>query len=59
MLPYIWPMAWLAKLDARAKSWPAPAQWLYTAIKAYLIVGGAIILGRLFLDRIGIWTFPR
>ncbi len=48
-------MAWLERLDNRVKQWPAPAQWLYTAVKAYLIVGGAIILGRMLLARLGIW----
>jgi hypothetical protein len=50
-------MAWLARLDSRAKTWPAPLQWVYVAIKAYLIVAGAIALGRVFLDRIGVWPF--
>ena len=52
-------MAWLERLDARASKWPAPAQWLYTAIKAYLIIGGAIILVRVYLDKVGLWPFPR
>ena len=50
-------MAWLARLDARATYWPDVAQWGYTAVKAYLIVAGAIILSRVVLDRIGLWPF--
>jgi hypothetical protein len=44
-------MAWLARLDARAKQWPAPAFWCYQAVKAYLIVAGAIVLVGLILQR--------
>lgn len=37
-------MAWLARLDARARSWPRPALWLYLAVKWYVIVMGALSL---------------
>lgn len=50
-------MAWLARLDARVKTYPTFVVVLYTAIKAFLIVAGAIVLGRVFLDKIGLWRF--
>ncbi len=34
-------MAWLAKLDARARQWPRPVFWGYTALKWYLVAVGA------------------
>jgi len=50
-------MAWLARLDATIATKPAPVVWLYTAIKAALIVIGAIALGRVWLDKLGIWPY--
>lgn len=50
-------MAWLAKLDAKAQRWPPPALWAYTAVKATLIVIGALALGRMLLDKVGIWPY--
>lgn len=50
-------MAWLERLDRRAETQPDVVQWGYVAIKAYLTVAGAIILGRVVLDRIGLWRF--
>lgn len=50
-------MAWLMKLDTRARGWPAPFVWAYTALKAILIVVGALALGRMLLDRVGIWPY--
>lgn len=50
-------MAWLAKLDARMSRYPVLVVVLYTAVKAFLIVTGAIALGRVFLDKIGLWRF--
>jgi hypothetical protein len=37
-------MAWLSKLDARARHWPKPLHWSYLALKWYLVIGGAVIL---------------
>lgn len=50
-------MAWLERLDARVTSAPSPVIWLYTAVKATLIVIGALALGRMLLDRFGIWPY--
>jgi hypothetical protein len=50
-------MAWLAKLDARAQLWPTPGRWAYLGLKWYLVLVGGMALGRVFLDRIGIWPF--
>ena len=50
-------MAWLEKFDKRTETWPAPAIWAYTAVKAALIVIGAIALGRVLLDKLGIWPY--
>lgn len=49
-------MAWLARLDATASRWPTPAYWSYLGVKWYLIATGAIALGGVVLDRIGIWS---
>jgi hypothetical protein len=50
-------MGWLANLDARVERCPAPVQWCYVALKATLIVIGAIALGRTLLDKLGIWPY--
>jgi len=50
-------MPWLARLDTRATCWPLPAYLCYLAVKASLIVIGAIALGRVYLDRLGLWPF--
>jgi hypothetical protein len=50
-------LAWLARLDARARRWPTPARWLYHAAKWYLVLGGAIILGLTYLERLGLGPF--
>jgi len=34
-------MAWLARLDTRARQWPRPVFWGYTALKWYLVAVGA------------------
>lgn len=49
-------MAWLAKLDARVAQWPQAARWGYVALKWYLVALGAFALGRVWLDRIGVWS---
>ena len=43
-------MAWLARLDARAKRWPKPARatyisarWLLIGLGAYAVIGLAVI----------------
>lgn len=48
-------MSWIARFDARARQWPKPAYWAYVGIKWYLILGGAFLLIRLWLDRMGLW----
>lgn len=34
-------MAWLANLDAKSRTWPAPVRWPYVAFKWVLIALGA------------------
>jgi hypothetical protein len=36
-------MAWLAKLDTRARHWPKPLHWSYLALKWYLAFVGVVI----------------
>lgn len=36
-------MAWLARLDARARLWPSPGRWSYIALKWTLIALGAFL----------------
>lgn len=48
---------WLANLDARAHQWPAPWLWLYLGLKWGLVALGAWALGRMLLDRFGIWPY--
>ena len=36
-------MAWLARLDAAARRWPPPAQWLYVSLKWYLVAAGVVL----------------
>jgi hypothetical protein len=50
------PVAWLAKLDARARQWPTPARWAYVGLKWYLALLGAFALLRVSLDRMGLWS---
>lgn len=47
-------VAWLAKLDAKAKRWPRPAYWAYVGVKWYLIAAGAIVLTLYTLERMGV-----
>lgn len=47
-------MAWLARLDRKAHTWPAPIRWLYQGAKWYLIAAGAIVLAVYWLQRIGV-----
>lgn len=49
-------MSWIARLDARAQRWPRARYWSYLAVKWYLIATGAIALGGVLLDRLGIWA---
>lgn len=49
-------MPWMARLDARAQQWSRPVYWSYLSVKWYLIATGAIALGGVVLDRIGIWS---
>ena len=49
-------MAWLAKLDARAKTWPTAGRWAYVGLKWYLAAFGAFALIRVWLDRMGLWS---
>lgn len=49
-------MAWLSELETRAEKWPAPARWLFSGLKWYLIVAGAIGLTIYYLVRLGLWT---
>lgn len=47
-------MAWLARWDARAETWPRPVRWLYLGVKWYLVAAGAIVLTVVWLQRMGI-----
>ena len=49
-------MAWLAKLDARAATWPTPGRWAYVGVKWYLVALGAFLLFMTSLDRLGLWS---
>lgn len=44
-------MAWLARLDARARSWPRPLWWGYTALKWYLVAAGLFLWLALWWQR--------
>lgn len=48
-------MAWLAKLDARAQTWPRAARWAYVGLKWYLVALGAFALLGVWADRLGLW----
>lgn len=48
-------MAWIARLDARARQWPPLAHWSYLALKWALVALGGFALVRLQLDRAGLW----
>jgi len=49
-------MSWIARWDDRAKQWPTAGYVAYLAVKWYLVVTGAIALGGVLLDRVGIWS---
>lgn len=49
-------MPWLAQLDAKAAKWPRAGFWSYLAVKWYLVATGAIALGGVVADRLGIWS---
>jgi hypothetical protein len=46
-------MAWLAKMDAKATCWPAPAHWGYVAFKWFLVILGGLGLINNFLEKWG------
>lgn len=48
-------MAWLAKLDAKAATWPPIWQGLYLVIKYGLAGLGAFALLGVWADRLGLW----
>lgn len=49
-------MAWLARLDARAQSWPRPIRYSYVALKWYLVIMGGFALLGVWADRLGLWS---
>lgn len=49
-------MPWIDRLDARAQTWPHAAYWSYLGVKWYLVITGAIALGGVLLDRMGLWS---
>ena len=44
-------MAWLARMDARARHWPRPARWAYLGAKFYLLAAGAFLWVMLWWQR--------
>lgn len=54
-------IVWFFVRTLRTKSyerWPAPLRWLFYAAFCYLVVGGGLILSLLYLERLGLYTFP-
>ena len=49
-------MAWLARLDARARLWPRPLRWCYVGLKWYLVLVGGLALLGVWADRLGLWS---
>lgn len=54
-------MPWLARLDARAKEWPAIGRLAYGAARWYLVLGGIVLIcGLAFAElqekRVGLGT---
>lgn len=50
-------MAWLERLETRSRAWPAPLRWLYLGVKWYLVFIGALALGRVYLEHVGLWPY--
>lgn len=44
-------MAWLARLDTRARRWPRLARWAYTGLKFYLLAAGTFLWIMLWWER--------
>jgi len=49
-------MSWMAGFDARAATWSRPARVAYLVAKWSLIAIGALALGGVWADRLGIWS---
>lgn len=54
-------MAWLARLDARARKWPAAVRWAYLGFRWLLILLGVYgVIGLAFMEisegRVGLGT---
>lgn len=45
-------LAWLARLDARARQWPRPVLWGYTFLKWSLVALGAAGMVNWYLEKL-------
>lgn len=54
-------LGWFMVRALRTQSyerWPWPFRWGFYALFLYLVVGGGLILALLYLERLGLYTFP-